>query len=525
MKARIYLVLLLLLVISSEKATAQETITIDCAETTEEIKHLHGLLLGTHDAVIDAPTDSLLGKTNPKFWRSRGHIDSCFNIIVTQEVSSMVVLSDLYQQFKGGYENAKPWLNWAEYEAFVDTIIQLYAASSVSPAYWDIWNEPDGWTWSGTSAQYVECIVRTINVIRARDPDQKIAGPGLINYNNHGILYLVDTLQTLGLHLDAVNWHEFYSLYDTERHIKEMRDSLDVRPYAENVEIQITEYSGPENAQVPGSNVGYLNAFENSPVDWVNKACWDYTDGVNSWSSCWQGYNGLFWHDETSPLPLYWTLRAYAALQGSKLGTTSTDSSLSAIACNDLMNTEIRVLVGRHQSNLWNAPAPDKIVTVQIENYPYLMDGTIPVTIQRIPNQNIYTPMTEPMLYFQNSLSVSGGSLSIPIPSFQDGDAYYIYLNPTLPIVSGIDIPPLADPGLSIFPNPFHDQATLQTGDMLKNATLRVYNSLGQLVKQMDHISGPSITFSRDDLSSGLYWVYLTQKNKTQTGRFVVSEN
>ena len=67
---------------------------------------------------------------------------------------------------------------------------------------------------------------------------------------------------------------------------------------------------------------------------------------------------------------------------------------------------------------------------------------------------------------------------------------------------------------IELFPNPFSHHTTLQIDNLLKNATLTVYNLYGQIVKQMQNISGQTITLQRNDLPSGLYFISLTQDNK-----------
>jgi len=69
----------------------------------------------------------------------------------------------------------------------------------------------------------------------------------------------------------------------------------------------------------------------------------------------------------------------------------------------------------------------------------------------------------------------------------------------------------------TFFPNPFSAQTTLQTDNLLHNATLTIYNSFGQTVKQIKNISGPTVTLFRDNLPSGLYFIRLTQDNKIIT--------
>ena len=66
----------------------------------------------------------------------------------------------------------------------------------------------------------------------------------------------------------------------------------------------------------------------------------------------------------------------------------------------------------------------------------------------------------------------------------------------------------------SIFPNPLISSTTLETSYDLKNASLTLYNTYGQALKQVNNISGQTISLSRDNLSSGLYLIRLTEENK-----------
>ena len=82
-----------------------------------------------------------------------------------------------------------------------------------------------------------------------------------------------------------------------------------------------------------------------------------------------------------------------------------------------------------------------------------------------------------------------------------------------------------ATPNLQFFPNPFTTETRLQTNRMMQNASLIIYNSLGQEVKQVNAISGQSVTVSRDNLPEGLYFVYLTQDDRTVAmGKWIVAD-
>jgi|ERR1035437_6446744 PKD repeat protein len=83
-----------------------------------------------------------------------------------------------------------------------------------------------------------------------------------------------------------------------------------------------------------------------------------------------------------------------------------------------------------------------------------------------------------------------------------------------------------SDTGISIYPNPFSSSTTLQSDIFFKDATLTIYNSYGQTVKQIKNISGQAVTLTRDNLPSGLYFIRLTQDNKIlATDKLVITDN
>lgn len=77
-----------------------------------------------------------------------------------------------------------------------------------------------------------------------------------------------------------------------------------------------------------------------------------------------------------------------------------------------------------------------------------------------------------------------------------------------------------------IYPNPFSFSATLHFNNFLKNATLTIYNSVGQQVKQIKNISEESIILHRDNLKCGVYFLQLTQDNKIfTTDKLIIIDN
>lgn len=67
---------------------------------------------------------------------------------------------------------------------------------------------------------------------------------------------------------------------------------------------------------------------------------------------------------------------------------------------------------------------------------------------------------------------------------------------------------------IQIYPNPFSNQTVLHTENLFHNATLTMANCFGQTVKQIENISGQTVTLHRDNLPSGVYFIQLRQENK-----------
>jgi hypothetical protein len=77
----------------------------------------------------------------------------------------------------------------------------------------------------------------------------------------------------------------------------------------------------------------------------------------------------------------------------------------------------------------------------------------------------------------------------------------------------------------TLYPNPFSSQVTLQTDKLFHNATISLDNCFGQTVKEFKNKSGQVITFNRDDLPSGLYFIRLTDDANTYTGKVLITDN
>lgn len=114
------------------------------------------------------------------------------------------------------------------------------------------------------------------------------------------------------------------------------------------------------------------------------------------------------------------------------------------------------------------------------------------------------------------------------IVAYSDGRVYVVDFNNNCirlisPFSSGInDLNP--DNSISIFPNPFSFETTIQTTKSFKNASIAIYNSNGHIVMVVENVSGSTISLNRDNLSSGIYYILFQQGNHSlETEKLIIT--
>lgn len=90
--------------------------------------------------------------------------------------------------------------------------------------------------------------------------------------------------------------------------------------------------------------------------------------------------------------------------------------------------------------------------------------------------------------------------------------------------INEISAPPTS---ITIFPNPFNSQTTLQINSSLinqeKKLSLSVYDLLGNKVNSIENISSTTITLDRAQLSQGMYFYQLLNQNEIiATGKMII---
>jgi hypothetical protein len=113
-----------------------------------------------------------------------------------------------------------------------------------------------------------------------------------------------------------------------------------------------------------------------------------------------------------------------------------------------------------------------------------------------------------------NVCSSSGGMMVFTKCSFQNGE--HIFGNPDCSSFAllGIGESDIVSNSVILAPNPFSSELTIKSAITIDNASLKLYNAVGQLVREINNFSGQRITLKRQNLSIGLYFIQLFEKGK-----------
>ncbi len=400
------------------------TITVDLAHPGPPLRSLQGFLNGVDPApgstaVLDEPTVRALA---PAYWRFGTGGSTVFPKIAGFGATLTYILSDGYADSRGGYGNARPWQDWAGFEAHVAAVARTNVDAGRPIRYFDVWNEPQGGTpWLGTYDQLLECYDRTVRAVRAVDPQARFVGPsfddlgGNVGGHSLGDL-LIDLDARYGIRLDAVSWHELGAYPPTElpAHAALVREFLAQRLPGATPELHVNEYASPRDHQLPGWTIAWLAGLTAAGIDVATRACWDDPAG---WSDCWAGLDGLLGRDNRTPQANYWAHRLYAGLPGSPaLPVTSTDPRATALAVARSAGAA-RVVAGRF---VMTPPGPAATVGVELIGLPATTVGVVAARTL-VPAQT--GPMAAPLDLGTCRAEVVGGRAVIVTTAVPDGAA------------------------------------------------------------------------------------------------------
>ena len=74
---------------------------------------------------------------------------------------------------------------------------------------------------------------------------------------------------------------------------------------------------------------------------------------------------------------------------------------------------------------------------------------------------------------------------------------------------------------VTVFPNPFAYSTTINTKQVMNNATLKIHNSIGQCIKETHSIYGDSVEINLDNVTSGIYFISIENEGTIITEKII----
>ncbi|MFI5895039.1 ricin-type beta-trefoil lectin domain protein [Actinoplanes sp. NPDC051513] len=336
-----------------------------------------------------------------------------------------VLLSDLYG-LNGGQPSNTVYPcdngNCSNWVTFIDSTVAALQASGLSFAY-DIDNEPDisvFWKAGVNSTQYFQMWDTAYKELRKVAPNAKIVGPSFA-YTPQARPSQWSTFLThvksAGTVPDWIANHDEGDVDDPVTVSQALNSQLSAAGIAARP-LSANEYQ-PADRQTAGVTAWYLARFAQS----------GYTNAMRgNWVCCMTpNLTGILTQTNGTWAPNgnWWAMRSYADMTGTLVNTSGQVGSTAISASIDSTNKRAVAIVG--DSNGYTGSATVTFNGVSSNTW-LAGNGSVNVVVDRIPDQ---APLNAPQVVLNQTMTVSGGAITVPLTFQASHDAFAIYLTPS----------------------------------------------------------------------------------------------
>ncbi len=354
------------------------------------------------------------------------------------------ILSDMYGA-DGGQPSNTQWPcangNCANWTSFVDAVVGALQNSGLKIAY-DVWNEPDiSAFWpnaSVNSTQYFQMWDTAVREIRRIAPGATIVGPSFA-FTPQGRASQWQTwlahVKSAGTLPDMITNHDEGDVDDPVAISQSLNNVLSSNGVA-SLPLSANEYQ-PQDRQTAGVTAWYLARFAQSGYTNAMRGNWVCCTTPNLTGVLTQ--SGGTW----STTGNWWVMRSYADLTGTLVDTSGQVGSTAISAAIDSANRRAVAIIG--DSNGYTGSATVTVNGLSSQSW-LAGGGSVKVVVDRIPDQ---APLSSPQVVLNQTMTVSGGSISIPLTFQASHDAFAVYVTPGQSTTSA---PPTSAPPTSAPP-------------------------------------------------------------------------
>ena len=433
---------------SAPSAQAAESLTVNLASVTGPATGVgEGFLYGVSQDGTQPP-DQYLEPLGINAFRGGGHVsggwigDGYANGSGTQaDVSTIiaqakrltqppyhaqyqVLLSDIFGADAGQPSNTVyPCTsgNCSNWITFLDTVIPELQATGLKFAY-EIWNEPElsiFWGPGVNTTQYFQMWDTAYQQIRSLAPGATIVGPSFAftpQQNSGEWTTWLAHVKSAGTAPDMISNHNEGDGDDPVTVAQALDSDLSAAGLP-RIPLSSNEYQ-PADEQTAGVTAWYLARFAQS----------GYTNAMRgNWVCCLTpnlagvltDVNGTY-----EPNGNWWVMRDYADMTGSLVSTSGQVGSTAISAAEDSAAKRSVAIIGDENGYT----GATSVTYSGLASVPWLAsNGSVNVTVDRIPDQY---PLSSPQVVYDQNVSASSGSITVPVTFQAAHDAFAIYLTP-----------------------------------------------------------------------------------------------
>ncbi len=180
--------------------------------------------------------------------------------------------------------NTTPPANWTTWQTVVDSIVNKINNQWGLDPYYEVWNEPDIGSWTGTEAEYMRLFRTTRAGAKNADPTAKIGGPA-VNYWANGlartfipetihpdtfathslIAHLIDSMLITQTMPDFISWHNFTFAYSDFHQPPVIVTNFFGRRSIAPLPVILSEWNAPSAVRDQPAGFAFVNYVNQSP--------------------------------------------------------------------------------------------------------------------------------------------------------------------------------------------------------------------------------------------------------------------
>jgi hypothetical protein len=440
------------LLVPAESAVAAESLSVNLASTTGAATAVgEGFLYGVSQDGTQ-PADQFIAPLGITAFRGGGHASRGWigdgytsgagtradvNEVIAQarrlsaapyHAQYQVILSDIYGA-DGGQPSGTTYPcdngNCSNWVSFIDSVVGALQSSGVKVTY-DIWNEPDislFWTRGVDSTQYFQMWDTAAREIRRIASGALVAGPSAAatpQQNPSEWQTWLAHVKAAGTLPDEISNHNEGDGDDPVTVAQAIDNDLAANGIP-RIPLSSNEFL-PQNQQTAGQSAWYLARFAQSGYANAMRGNWNCCETPNLTGII--APNGSGGGSYTGQ---WWTFRAYADLTGSLVSTSGEAGTTAISAAVDSSRRRAVAIIG--DENGYTGAASTTLSG--LSSVPSLANnGSVNVSVYRIPDQS---PLNSPQVVFNQVMSTSGGSVTVPFTFQAAHDAFAIYVTPGFP--------------------------------------------------------------------------------------------